>query len=200
MSEDIRKIYEETKDQHVGEGAMNVGDYRAKLREKMAQKSGNKQKVTMRLDVDIVESLKELAGKGSYQSLANTLLREALESGPLDSPLARLEALAARMEGTPRMTLHGIAQTECAIVFKFQGRERGPIEEVIRRCGVTFSFRFIAMGPCDQDHGRSAVVLSHQHLKEMFDVLSTLAEENDGLEILSILMPERESMPRVHAR
>ena len=80
MSNDIKKIYEETKDLHLSEKTTTMSEFRAQLKEKMGKKAQNKEKVTMRLDADVLEAVKELAGEGPYQSLINTLLREAVET------------------------------------------------------------------------------------------------------------------------
>ncbi|MFP4598562.1 MAG: BrnA antitoxin family protein [Persicimonas sp.] len=67
------------------------------LRKRLEQAAQRKQQVTIRLDADIVERFKQLAGPdGSYQTLINRALHEWLEAQSVGGLLrAELEELRA---------------------------------------------------------------------------------------------------------
>ena len=81
-----------------GPEAMPLDEFKRQLHAKHKRQAGNKERITMRLDRDVLLKLKERAGEGSYQALINAMLREALEAQEMDSPLRRLEQLAERLE------------------------------------------------------------------------------------------------------
>lgn len=70
--EDYREVPEERE---------TIGRGPEALRKRLEQAAERKQQVTIRLDADIVERFKQLAGPdGSYQSLINRALHEWLEA------------------------------------------------------------------------------------------------------------------------
>lgn len=73
------------------------------IREHLRLASAPKKQLTIRLDADIVERFKDLAGEdGSYQTLMNRALHEWLEAQSigelLDSQIQRLETAIRRQE------------------------------------------------------------------------------------------------------
>ena len=85
-------------DYEPGEGAMSLGEFKRQLKARHQAQAGPKERITMRLDRDVLARLKERAGEGSYQALINAMLREALDAEEMEAPLRRLEALATRLE------------------------------------------------------------------------------------------------------
>ncbi len=75
---------------------------RAWLKERAQKKARTKQAISLRLDVETLERLKELAGDGSYQTLINRVLSQwcdAMEfSDLLEDKLERLENAARSLE------------------------------------------------------------------------------------------------------
>ena len=87
----------------VPEERNTIGRGREALRERLQQAAQRKQQVTIRLDADIVERFKQLAGPdGSYQTLINRALHEWLEAqsvgGLLRAELEELRALVRALK------------------------------------------------------------------------------------------------------
>lgn len=79
------------------------------IREHLRMASAAKKQLTIRLDADIIERFKDLAGpEGSYQTLMNRALHEWLEAqsigGLLESKIQRLE-IAIRHQQTAGFVL-----------------------------------------------------------------------------------------------
>lgn len=79
------------------------GSHHLKQRLQEAKKKAKKKKaISVRLDEDVVDELKRLAGEGSYQSLMNRALIEWCEAqhtgGLLKEQIQRLEKLASQVE------------------------------------------------------------------------------------------------------
>ncbi len=70
--------------------------------EQAKKKAKNKRAISVRLDEDVLDELKRLAGEGSYQSLMNRALIEWCEAqhtkGLLQEQIQRLEKLASQVE------------------------------------------------------------------------------------------------------
>ncbi len=79
------------------------GSHHLKQRiEQAKKKAKNKKAISVRIDEDVLDELKRLAGEGSYQSLMNRALIEWCEAqhtgGLLQEQIKRLEQIASQVE------------------------------------------------------------------------------------------------------
>ncbi len=112
-------------------------------RERMKAAAQPKQKLSIRLDSDVVDAFKQLAGDGSYQALINRALHEWLVQGSMERVLQRYASSVARgaqVAGELSGAFRAHQKVMAASPFNIAPERQGELHELRKQLGLTLEF------------------------------------------------------------